>query len=65
MAHFELVKSVEQEYLEKPDGAPWWNPTPGLENVYRLEDRNWKMEVLFEDGVMWVYATVFASDVFR
>lgn len=56
VARFELESAGKREQFAEPDEAPWWRPSPGAHEVYRLEDGDWSMEALYDDGIMWVMA---------
>lgn len=57
VVHFELASAGSQEHFPVTDEeVSWWKPSPGAHEVFRLEDGDWEMEAVFDNGIMWVMA---------
>lgn len=56
VARFKLVSGGKRELFNGPHEVPWWSPSAGAHEVYQLEDGDWSMEVVYENGIIWVMA---------
>lgn len=53
---FKLKNVGMEESFSGRDDGPRWGPSPGVHETYRLEDGDWSMDAVYDNGMMWVRA---------
>jgi hypothetical protein len=56
VARFKLAIDGKRELFAGPHEVPWWSPSSGAHEVYELENGDWSMEAIYDNGIMWVMA---------